>query len=566
MLSEDIVKRYQETVGAFKSVNQVNKFQIDLGHALTPLEMYELLQFASNKDLPAASKDWLKALQGIFDRYRLPLVPHTRVNIHEGVTLYKGRPQDGQERHLLVAFTGDARRLMVPIFVFLQECNMANLDVLLLADHSQRFYLDGIQGFAPSMDSLIKRIKSLYDKGNYQSLLSLGTSGGGLTALWTGIATQADMSISIGGPSHLYTDSRLSAMARPFGGFEQLVKTEKKQLPKMVYVLGDKCAKDQVKLEELQALVPLEVVRVEGCEEHNIIHFLYLKDQLGEFLRKLIPIQPQSLPSGLPKSGRVSTALNPLLDQRETHPTKSRYVIFSQQRTGSTWLCARLINTGYLGVPSEYLNGRVIPQLSQRLLAGKSQAGQAALSLQRYMQLVESARTTPGGCFGIKAQINQLMPLFKNDQDNAFKFLQEFQTMLVMTRRDKVGQAISGAISTLSGKWFSDGQEAPIGRDKIPELVKTAYALLARYQREAVQMEALCARYKGKQMHIDYEDMLADADGVMRKVTSLLEPSRVWAPEADSALLSLPEPPPGLLGQEVRERLLDFIQGRGDIA
>lgn len=179
MLSEDIVKRYQETVGAFKSVNQVNKFQIDLGHALTPLEMYELLQFASNKDLPAASKDWLKALQGIFDRYRLPLVPHTRVNIHEGVTLYKGRPQDGQERHLLVAFTGDARRLMVPIFVFLQECNMANLDVLLLADHSQRFYLDGIQGFAPSMDSLIKRIKSLYDRrGQTVSMIFLRNSMG----------------------------------------------------------------------------------------------------------------------------------------------------------------------------------------------------------------------------------------------------------------------------------------------------------------------------------------------------------------------------------------------------
>ena len=73
--------------------------------------------------------------------------------------------------------------------------------------------------------------------------------------------------------------------------------------------------------------------------------------------------------------------------------------------------------------------------------------------------------------------------------------------MVVMTRRDKVGQAISGAISTLSGKWFSDGQEAPIGRDKIPELVRAAYGLLARYQREAVQMDALCARYKGKLLH-----------------------------------------------------------------
>ena len=225
-----------------------------------------------------------------------------------------------------------------------------------------------------------------------------------------------------------------------------------------------------------------------------------------------------------------------------------------------------MINTGYLGVPSEYLNGRVIPQISQRLLAGTSPADPRATSLAGYMQLLEGARTTPGGCFGIKVQINQLMPLFKNDHDKAAKFLQRFNAMVIMTRRDKVGQAISGAISSLSGKWFSDGQEAPIGRDKVPELVKKAYSLLARYEREAVQMETLCAQYKGQQIHLDYEDMLADADGVMRKVTRLLEPSRVWTPEADSALLSLPEPPPGLLAKEIRERLLEFIQGQGDIA
>jgi LPS sulfotransferase NodH len=566
VLSQDIVKRYEETVCAFKSVNQINQFQIELGHALTPLETAELLPSLHNKTLPPAATEWLRAHKDLLASSKKPLVPHQRENVHEGVTFYRGKPEPGQQRHLLIAFTGDARRLMMPICLFLQECNMANLDVLLLDDRSKCFYLNGIEGFALNMKGLIERLKTLYDRRDYGSVVSLGTSGGGLAALWVGTALQLDKAISVGGPSHLYTDSRLSARARPFGEFEELVKSEEVRLPKMVYALGDGCAKDQQKLLELSKLVRMEVVRVEGCEDHNIFYYLFLKKQLGSFLRQLIQVQPQSLPSSQPKPPRLSTALNPLLDQNKPHPTLFSYVIFSQQRTGSTWLCARLINTGYLGVPSEYLNGRVIPQLSQRLLAGQSQLDQKGTSLASYMQLLERARTTPGGCFGIKVQINQLMPLFKNDHDSSAKFLQRFNAMVVMTRRDKVGQAISGAISTLSGKWFSDGQEAPIGRDKVPELVKTAYSLLARYEREAVQMEALCAQYKGKQMHLDYEDMLADADGVMRKVTRLLEPSRVWTPEADSALLSLPEPPPGLLAKEVRERLLEFIQGQGDIA
>jgi len=566
VLSEDTVKRYEETVLGLKSVNQINKFQIELGHALTPQEMAELMPCLHNKALPPTAVEWLRAIKELLARYTKPLVPHTRNNIHEGVTFYQGQPEPGQERHLLIAFTGDARRLMTPIFIFLQECNFHNLDVLLLEDQSKRFYLHGIEGFAPSMAGLIERLKTMYAKRDYRSVVSLGTSGGGLAALWAGVALRLDKAISIGGPSHHYTDSRLSAMARPFGEFEQLVKAEKERLPKMVYALADQNAKDQLKLEELRALVPMDVIKVKGCEEHNILHFLFLKGELGAFMRQLIATRPPGTAQAQLKADRVPTALNPLLDQREPHPTQSRYVIFSQQRTGSTWLCARLINTGYLGVPSEYLNARVIPQVSQRLMAGKPQAGQAASSLQRYMQLVESARTTPGGCFGIKVQINQLMPLFKNDQDNAANFLQQFQSMVVMTRRDKVGQAISGAISTLSGKWFSDGQEAPIGRDKIPELVRAAYGLLARYQREAVQMDALCARYKGKLLRMDYEDMVTDVDAAMQKVTQLLEPGRVWTPQADRDLLGLPEPAPGLLGREVRERLLEFIQGQGDIA
>lgn len=566
MLSEDIVKQYEETVISLKSVNQINKFQIGLGHALSPQEMAELTHCLHNKALPPTAEEWLRGLKRTLDRYNPKLMPHTRVNIHDGVTMYRSRPLDGQQRHLLIAFTGDAQRLMAPIFVFLQECNMANLDILLLTDYSKRFYLNGIEGFAPDMPSLIKRLQSLYDKAEYSSVVSLGASAGGLAALWAGIAMQVDKAISIGGPSHLNTDTRLSAMASPFGEFERLVKVKKDRLPKMIYAVGDQCKKDLQKLHELQTLVPLDVVKVGSCEEHNIIHHLFLKNQLSAFLQKLITTQPQSPSSGQPKIARVPTALNPLLDQREPHPTLSRYVIFSQQRTGSTWLCARLINTGYLGVPSDYLNGRVIPQISQRLLAGKPQAGPAALSLQRYMQLVERARTTPGGCFGINVQINQLMPLFKNDRDNAAKFLQQFQAMVVMTRRDKVGQAISGAISALSGKWFSDGQEAPIGRDKIPELVRAAYGLLARYQREAAQMDVLCAQYKGKLLRIDYEDMVTDVDVVLQKVTQLLEPSRAWTPQADRDLLSLPEPAPGLLAQEVRERLLEFLQGQGDIA
>ncbi len=293
MISEDIVSRYRDTVCGLKSDNQIHQFHIALGHVVTPLEINGLVQAGKNQVLPQVANDWLEELAVLLRRYNGQLVSHTRHTLHQGMTLYKGHPTPGQERHLLLAFTGDAMRLMTSIFIFLQECKLENLDVLLLSDRSRRFYLHGIEGFAPDIESLIGRLPTLYDKRDYRSVVSLGTSGGGLAALWAGIALNLDKAISVGGPSHLYTDSRLASMDRPFAGFERLVESRKGNLPELVYTLGDQCEKDQQKLNELRTLVPMTVVRVEGCSEHNILHYLNRRGQHGAFMRNLIATPPR---------------------------------------------------------------------------------------------------------------------------------------------------------------------------------------------------------------------------------------------------------------------------------
>ncbi len=290
MISEDIVGSYLDTVNRLKSDNQIHQFHIALGHVVTPLEVQALVQAGQNQPLPPVAKEWLEELALLLHRYNGQLVAHTRHNLQEGLTFYKGHPKPGEERHLMVAFTGDAMRLMTSIFIFLQECKLENLDVLLLFDRSRRFYLHGIEGFAPDIETLLDKLPTLYDKRDYRSVVSLGTSGGGLAALWAGVALNLNKAISVGGPSHLYTDSRLAGMDRPFAGFERLVESQKGSLPELVYCLGDQCEKDKQKLNELRTLVPMTVARIEGCAEHNVLHYLNRKGQYGPFMRKLIGI------------------------------------------------------------------------------------------------------------------------------------------------------------------------------------------------------------------------------------------------------------------------------------
>src|SRR4051794_34194796 len=101
--------------------------------------------------------------------------------------------------------------------------------------------------------------------------------------------------------------------------------------------------------------------------------------------------------------------------------TTSRYLFFSSQRTGSTYLCRRLSNIkGRFGLPAEYLNPNAIEDMTPRM--PKPPAGQP-LTLAKYLQGIERLRTTADGAFGIKVQPKQIVSRFPGRPEAVVKFL-----------------------------------------------------------------------------------------------------------------------------------------------
>ena len=65
-----------------------------------------------------------------------------------------------------------------------------------------------------------------------------------------------------------------------------------------------------------------------------------------------------------------------------------------------------------------------------------------------------------------------------------FDFAASYQRIVVLSRRDKLGQAISGTLAQLTGTWFNDGTPPAVDRSRWPQLFPAIAANLARYIEE----------------------------------------------------------------------------------
>ena len=237
-----------------------------------------------------------------------------------------------------------------------------------------------------------------------------------------------------------------------------------------------------------------------------------------------------------------------------------RYLILSSQRTGSNYLCRRLCNVkGRFGLPSEYLHPKAIQMLSQRLLAGVVQDGK--IPLGKYMRGVERARTTADGWFGIKVQPAQLLAAVGRKEEDVRRFVATFDRLVLMTRRDKLGQAVSGAIAQVTGKWFNDGAEPALDDARIPQMFPAIASNLARYIEEERMILNLGRVIAKPLLRIEYEEIDNDDQGAFMNLVEFLSAGEDLTLD-EGATAPIPEKPPGLFATAVRESFLGFINGQ----
>lgn len=122
------------------------------------------------------------------------------------------------------------------------------------------------------------------------------------------------------------------------------------------------------------------------------------------------------------------------------------YAILSQPRTGSTLLSELLRDRG-LGDPDEYLNTDRIARIWPAL--GGSDQG---FDVDRYVRLLRNAQSASSEHFGIKIHYSHLITHFK-DRASIRKFISGFDRIIVLTRANKLAQAVSALKADQTGRW-----------------------------------------------------------------------------------------------------------------
>jgi trehalose 2-sulfotransferase len=119
------------------------------------------------------------------------------------------------------------------------------------------------------------------------------------------------------------------------------------------------------------------------------------------------------------------------------------YVICSGQRSGGHYLGHLLYSTGAMGYPLEYFNRNHLARW--QALSGSTEIGGV-------IGYIRSRRTSPNGCFGIKADFDQFASAVRE-----YRFPELFPKtrFIIIHRRDLLGQAISLVRARQTNQWIS---------------------------------------------------------------------------------------------------------------
>ncbi|WP_161798972.1 Stf0 family sulfotransferase [Caenimonas sp. SL110] len=207
---------------------------------------------------------------------------------------------------------------------------------------------------------------------------------------------------------------------------------------------------------------------------------------------------------------------------RRSQPATYRYALCSTPRCGSNMVGDMLFDTGLAGNPQEYLNTRYMAGYNRSM--GRDGG---PFDLTAYQGDMESRRTSPNGVFGIKIHFEHMESLWKQQFAEMAKYLSIYNQFVLLTRRDKIAQAVSLHKARETQIWASIDYKFLEPDD--PRLkIKPAFSAhkIARCLSDLIVQEeswrALLDNFKLPYVVLAYEDLVADFAGESRKLLRVL--------------------------------------------
>lgn len=296
-------------IAGCKTVNQLNQVHIGLENILAPLEVRDLQlaladrvqrHSAPRRDLgtPPAQGDhfdgyelsnrWILRLQDILVRAGGPALPFQRRTLREGISIYSSGG-DRRGKTLLIGFTGNAHRLMMPISVFLQQLDARAVDMVRLTTEKNCAYRNGICGIEGELEAGIAALDELLAIRDYRSAAIIGTSGGGLPAILAGLFLGLDV-LAVGASSPddprwvAYLDSRGESSRDFFQGFARAGC----RAPDIHLVYGVRREKDGRSAEAIASHLPVRTITPIPDAHHGALFPLVERGEFRDLLRSTI--------------------------------------------------------------------------------------------------------------------------------------------------------------------------------------------------------------------------------------------------------------------------------------
>ena len=278
-----------DIVEAFRKCRKETDFyriQIALENCLAPAEVAGLAD--RRIELPGPARAWLdQMLDRLFREIGEPR-PYTGLPLSEHVWFYGHAPDEPRRPDLLLAFCGNAQRLMMPVSVALQHIESSRFDVVVFTDPARQAYISGIKGYGADAAAVLDRAGRDVNLAAYRSVRCLGTSGGGASALRAGCLLAAERAVCIGGRPIEEYGSLGKAAVKAAPAFNADFRRARGTDTRFICVYGAEHERDRIGAHHLAERLPAELVPIPGVEQHNALFEILKEGRMGRFMDDLL--------------------------------------------------------------------------------------------------------------------------------------------------------------------------------------------------------------------------------------------------------------------------------------
>ena len=266
-----------------RSKNEFNLLHIAFENILAPIEFTYFMDLVATQQLPKQTYDWLRKFAGLSPGLYDSPQGFKRDALAENMLLYRNPTENAGGKTLLVGFAGNARRLMMPIAIFLQCLDSRVWDVVLLRKGlEQRTFFEGVYGVAGTFPDLLEYVRKAVSAERYCRVMTFGTSGGGLAAIVAAMLLGANRGVSVCGapptsPLDPWWESQFAGRPRHAVG-----------LPQLHYVYGAGSQYDRQSALALQGFFGGMLHPVAGVDDHYALKPMLKAGQFQTFLNELL--------------------------------------------------------------------------------------------------------------------------------------------------------------------------------------------------------------------------------------------------------------------------------------